>query len=37
VSLWPESRSYVERLTAGMDPVARDKVLAANAARIYRL
>jgi predicted TIM-barrel fold metal-dependent hydrolase len=37
VSLWPESRSYVERLTAGMDPIARDKVLAANAARVYRL
>jgi predicted TIM-barrel fold metal-dependent hydrolase len=37
VSLWPNSRSYVERLTDGMDGAARGKVLAGNAARVYRL
>jgi predicted TIM-barrel fold metal-dependent hydrolase len=37
VSLWPESRTYVERLTAGMDPAAREKVLAGTAARVYHL
>jgi predicted TIM-barrel fold metal-dependent hydrolase len=37
VSLWPNSRSYTERLTAGMDASTRTKVLAGNAARVYRL
>jgi predicted TIM-barrel fold metal-dependent hydrolase len=37
VSLWPQSHSYIERLTAGMDAAARDKVLAGNAARVYGL
>ena len=37
VSLWPNSRSYTERLTAGMDDQTRTKVLAGNAVRVYRL
>jgi predicted TIM-barrel fold metal-dependent hydrolase len=35
VTLWPNSRSYIERLTRHMVETDRDKVLAGNAARVY--
>jgi predicted TIM-barrel fold metal-dependent hydrolase len=35
VTLWPNSRSYIERLTHHMVDSDRDKVLAGNAARVY--
>jgi predicted TIM-barrel fold metal-dependent hydrolase len=37
VCLWPDTRKHVQRLTAGMTPADRDKVLSGNAARLYRL
>jgi hypothetical protein len=37
VTLWPNSRKHVAELTAGMDPVDAEKVLAGNAARVYGL
>ena len=37
VSLWPHSASSVAQLTDGMDDEARQKVLAGNAVRVYRL
>ena len=35
VCLWPESASYIERLTVGMSSADRHSVLAGNAARVY--
>ena len=37
VTLWPTSRSYVERLTKDLTDVDREKVLSGNAARVYRV
>jgi predicted TIM-barrel fold metal-dependent hydrolase len=37
VTLWPNSARYVEALTAGFDESSRHKVLAGNAAAVYRL
>jgi predicted TIM-barrel fold metal-dependent hydrolase len=37
VCLWPESRQHIARLTAGMDPATKHKVLAGNAIRLYGL
>jgi predicted TIM-barrel fold metal-dependent hydrolase len=37
VCLWPNSRQHIERLTAGLTAADRDKVLHANAARVYGL
>ncbi len=37
VSLWPDSRKYVERLTAGWRQEDRDKVLHGTAERLYKL
>jgi predicted TIM-barrel fold metal-dependent hydrolase len=35
VTLWPNSREHIARLTAGLDEVDRTKVLSGNAARVY--
>jgi hypothetical protein len=35
VTLWPKSAEHIAGLTAGMDPVAKEKVLAGNAIRVY--
>jgi predicted TIM-barrel fold metal-dependent hydrolase len=37
VTLWPNSASHIQKLTAGMDADSKRKVLAGNAARVYRL
>jgi predicted TIM-barrel fold metal-dependent hydrolase len=37
VTLWPHTADYIAALTEGMREVDRDKVLAGNAARVYRL
>jgi predicted TIM-barrel fold metal-dependent hydrolase len=37
VCLWPNSRQHIERLTAGLSDVDREKVLHGNAARVYGL
>jgi predicted TIM-barrel fold metal-dependent hydrolase len=37
VTLWPNSRSHIERLTKGMADDDKAKVLFGNAARVYRL
>jgi predicted TIM-barrel fold metal-dependent hydrolase len=35
VCLWPDSRRHVAELTAGLPPAATEKILHANAARVY--
>jgi predicted TIM-barrel fold metal-dependent hydrolase len=35
VCLWPNSRQHIAELTAGLDPVATEKILSGNAARVY--
>ncbi len=35
VTLWPRSAEHIAALTAGMDEVAKQKVLAGNASRVY--
>jgi predicted TIM-barrel fold metal-dependent hydrolase len=35
--LWPNSNEHIERLTKGMDPVAKDKILARNAVNVFNL
>lgn len=35
VTLWPDSREHLARLTAGLDPADVEKVTAGNAARVY--
>jgi predicted TIM-barrel fold metal-dependent hydrolase len=35
--LWPGSAKHVERLTKNVDPVSKEKILAGNAARLFRL
>lgn len=35
VTLWPNSQEHIAKLTAGMDEVDIDKVLAGNAERVY--
>lgn len=37
VCLWPDTRDHVAKLTAGVDHAQVEKVLAGNAARIYRI
>jgi predicted TIM-barrel fold metal-dependent hydrolase len=37
VTLWPNSRSYIERLTKGMSDHDTEKVLSGNAARVYHV
>ncbi len=37
VTLWPNSRSHIDRLTKGMSDVDKEKVLSGNAARVYRV
>ncbi len=37
VSTWPESNKYIEKQVAGLSPETRHKLLAGNAARLYRL
>ena len=37
VTLWPNSRSHIERLTKGMSDDDTEKVLAGNAARVYHV
>ena len=37
VTLWPNSRDHVAKLSAGVDPVAIEKILSGNAARVYAL
>ena len=35
VTLWPNSRTHIEKLSQGVDPVAVEKILSGNAARVY--
>jgi predicted TIM-barrel fold metal-dependent hydrolase len=35
VTLWPNTREYAAKLTAGLEPADVEKVLAGNAARVY--
>jgi predicted TIM-barrel fold metal-dependent hydrolase len=35
VTLWPNSKEHIAQLTKGLDPVATEKILAGNAARVY--
>jgi predicted TIM-barrel fold metal-dependent hydrolase len=37
VTLWPNSRSYIDRLTSGLTPSDKEKVLSGNAARVYKV
>jgi predicted TIM-barrel fold metal-dependent hydrolase len=37
VTLWPNSRDHIERLTKGMTAADREKVLSGNAARVYNV
>jgi predicted TIM-barrel fold metal-dependent hydrolase len=37
VTLWPNSKDHLAKLTKGVDPVAVDKVVSGNAARVYNL
>jgi predicted TIM-barrel fold metal-dependent hydrolase len=37
VCLWPNTSEYIERATANCDPVAKQKILSGNAARIFNL
>ena len=37
VTLWPNSRAHIERLTKGMTDEDKHKVLAGNAERVYRV
>ena len=37
VCLWPDSMSYVDKVTKGVDPVAKAKILSGNAERIFNL
>jgi predicted TIM-barrel fold metal-dependent hydrolase len=37
VTLWPNSRSHIDRLTKGLSESDREKVLSGNAARVYRV
>lgn len=35
VTLWPKSRDHIAKLAKGVDPVAVDKIVSGNAARVY--
>lgn len=35
VTLWPKSRDHIAKLAEGVDPVAVDKIVSGNAARVY--
>jgi hypothetical protein len=35
VTLWPNSNEHIPKLTAQLDPVAAEKILSGNAARVY--
>jgi predicted TIM-barrel fold metal-dependent hydrolase len=35
VTLWPNSREHLAKLSKGVDPVALEKIVAGNAARVY--
>ena len=37
VTLWPNSKDHLAKLTKGVDPVAVDKIVSGNAARVYGL
>ena len=37
VTLWPRSAEYIARLTKGLRPDDRERILGGNAARVYRL
>jgi predicted TIM-barrel fold metal-dependent hydrolase len=37
VCLWPNSGDYIEKVTKGVDPVAKAKILAGNAERVFAL
>jgi predicted TIM-barrel fold metal-dependent hydrolase len=37
VTLWPNSKSYIERLTKGVAMADKEKVLSGNAARVYNI
>jgi predicted TIM-barrel fold metal-dependent hydrolase len=37
VTLWPDSRRHAEKLTAALPAAATEKILAGNAARVYRV
>jgi predicted TIM-barrel fold metal-dependent hydrolase len=37
VTLWPNSRSHIERLTKGISDDDVEKVLSGNAARVYHV
>jgi predicted TIM-barrel fold metal-dependent hydrolase len=35
VTLWPNSSTHIPKLTSALDPVATEKILSGNAARVY--
>ena len=35
VTLWPNSRTHIAKLSEGVDPVAVEKIVSGNAARVY--
>jgi predicted TIM-barrel fold metal-dependent hydrolase len=37
ISLWPKSQEFIPKLTEGMDPTTKHKLLAGNAVRVFNL
>lgn len=37
ICLWPNTRKYIEESTANVDPVAKQKILAGNAVKLFNL
>jgi predicted TIM-barrel fold metal-dependent hydrolase len=37
ICLWPNTRKYIAESTAGVDPVAKQKILAGNAVKLFNL
>ena len=37
VTLWPNSRDHIAKLSHGVDPIAVDKIVSGNAAHVYGL
>ena len=37
VTLWPNSKEHLAKLTKGVDPAAVDKIVSGNAERVYGL
>jgi predicted TIM-barrel fold metal-dependent hydrolase len=37
ICLWPNTQKYIEESTAGVDPAAKQKILAGNAVKLFNL